>query len=289
MPELRVTALYSYPVKGAAGIAHEVADVGPAGLAGDRSFMVVDPDGVYRTQRADPRLAVIRPGWAEDGAVLTLAAPDTRSIAVPVDRAGARRPVQLFRAQYAGIDQGGAVADWLTAVLGKPSRLVAVPPEHDRATDGHTPGTSGYADSSAVHLFAEESMADLNSRLDVPLPIARFRPNIVVAGAEAFAEDAVRHIAAEEVELGWTKLAVRCAVTLVDPATGRRAGPEPLRTLARYRRVPAGGVVFGTKFAVLRPGRLRVGAVLSASPTSPGAEAPDASASATRAAAGWPG
>jgi uncharacterized protein YcbX len=283
--ELRVTALHSYPVKGAAGIAHEAADIGPAGLVGDRSFMVVDPDGVYRTQRADPRLAVIRPGWA-DGPVLTLAAPDADPIAVPVDRSGPRRRVQLFKAHYTGIDQGDTVADWLTAVLGRPSRLVAVPPEHERATDGHTPGTSGYADSSAVHLLAEESLADLNSRVDVPLPIARFRPNIVVAGAEAFAEDAVRHIATDDIELGWTKLAVRCAVTLVDPATGRRAGPEPLRTLARYRRGPAGGVVFGTKFAVLRPGRLRVGDLLSAAASSPGAAAPAASAPAAPAAAG---
>jgi uncharacterized protein YcbX len=286
VPELRITALHSYPVKGAAGIAHAAADVGPAGLTGDRSFMVVDLDGVYRTQRADPRLAVIRPGWAEDGAVLTLAAPDVSPIAVPVDRAGPRRPVQLFKGHYTGIDQGDEVAGWLTAVLGVPSRLVAVPPEHDRATDGHTPGTSGYADSSAVHLLAEESLADLNARLDAPLPIARFRPNIVVAGAPAFAEDALRRLRIGEVELGWTKIAVRCAVTLVDPATGRRAGPEPLRTLARYRRDPAGGVVFGTKFAVLRPGRLHVGAVVSAAATSPAAAAPAASAPATRAAAG---
>jgi uncharacterized protein YcbX len=178
------------------------------------------------------------------------------------------------------------MAEWLTAVLGRPSRLVIAPPEHDRATDGETPGTSGYADSSAVHLVAEESLADLNSRLDPPLPIARFRPNIVVAGAAAYAEDALRHLRIGDVELGWTKIAVRCAVTLVDPATGRRAGPEPLRTLARYRRDPAGGVVFGTKFAVLRPGRLRVGDPVSAATAFPGAAAPDEPAHAAPAAAG---
>lgn len=286
MLDLRVTALYSYPVKGATGIAHDAADVGPAGLAGDRQFLVTDPGGVFRTQRADPRLAVIRPGWAENGAVLTLAAPYVRPIAVLVDRAGARQPVQLFHHQLMGIDQGDAVAEWLSAVLGRPSRLVVAPPEHDRATDGETPGTSGYADSSAVHLLAEESMADLNSRLDAPLPIARFRPNIVVAGAAAYAEDVLRHLRIGDVELGWTKIAVRCAVTLVDPATGRRAGPEPLRTLARYRRDPAGGVSFGTKFAVLRPGRLRVGDPISAATAFPGAAAPGGPAHAAPAAAG---
>jgi uncharacterized protein YcbX len=286
VPDLRVTALYSYPVKGAAGIAHDAADVGPAGLAGDRQFLVTDPDGVFRTQRADPRLAVIEPGWTENGAVLTLAAPGVGPIRVLVDRTGPRRTVQLFHHEFTGIDQGAAVAAWLTAVLGRPSRLVVAPPEHDRATDGHTPGTSGYADSSAVHLLAEESLADLNSRLDAPLPIARFRPNIVVAGAAAYAEDALRHLWIGDVELGWTKIAVRCAVTLVDPATGRRAGPEPLRTLARYRRDPAGGVAFGTKFAVLRPGRLRVGDPISAATAFPVAAAPGEPAHAAPAAAG---
>ena len=199
---------------------------------------------------------------------------------------GPRQPVQLFHHRLTGIDQGVAVAEWLTAVLGRPSRLVVTPPEHDRATDGHTPGTAGYADSSAVHLLAEESLADLNSRLDAPLPIARFRPNIVVAGAAAYAEDALRHLRIGNVELGWTKIAVRCAVTLVDPATGRRAGPEPLRTLAHYRRDPAGGVVFGTKFAVLRPGRLRVGDPVSAATAFPAAAAPGGPTHAAPAAAG---
>ncbi|MGI5125527.1 MOSC domain-containing protein [Pseudonocardia sp. CA-107938] len=282
---MRVTALYSYTVKGAAGIAHEAADVGPAGLAGDRQFLVTDTDGVYRTQRADPRLALIRPAWADDG-VLALAAPDVEPIAVSVDRAGPRRPIVLFKHHLTGIDQGDAVAEWVSAVLGRPSRLVAAPPEHDRVTDGAIPGTAGYADSSAVHLIAEESLADLNARLDAPLPMARFRPNIVVAGAPAYAEDALRRLRVGDVELGWTKLAARCAVTLVDPATGRRAGPEPLRAFARYRRDPTGGVVFGTKFAVLRSGRVRVGDPVSGAAASPATAAPAASPPATPAAAG---
>ncbi|NSC25020.1 MOSC domain-containing protein, partial [Streptomyces albus subsp. chlorinus] len=131
--------------------------------------------------------------------------------------------------------------------------------------DGATPGTSRYADSSAVHLLTRTTLDDFNARLaergSAPLPMARFRPNIVVDGWDGrpYAEDRVRRLRLGEVELGYTKLAVRCAVTLVDQRTGTKAGPEPLRTLAGYRRAEGGGVVFGSKFSVVRPGALAVG------------------------------
>lgn len=263
---MRVVALHCYPVKGCAPVTASAARIEPAGITGDRSFMVTDPDGVFRTQRADPLLATIRPAFRADGAVLALAAPGTGPHTVAVDVEGPRRAVDLFGNPFTGIDQGDAVAAWLTGVLGRPSRLVRAPPEHERATDGRPPGTSGYADSSAVHLMSTASLAALNRRVDgPPLPIARFRPNIVVDGCPAHAEDALRRVVIGTVELGYTKLAVRCAVTLVDQDEGRRAGPEPLRTLARYRRADTGGVVLGVKFAVVRPGCLAVGdEVLSA-------------------------
>jgi hypothetical protein len=87
----------------------------------------------------------------------------------------------------------------------------------------------------------------------------RFRPNIVIGGWDApHTEDRVRRITIADTELGYTKLAIRCAVTTVDQQTATRAGPEPLRTLAAYRRA-LDGVAFGTKYAVLRPGKLSVG------------------------------
>lgn len=277
---VRVVALHTYPIKGCAGIPLADALLTPAGLAHDRTFMVVDERGVFRSQRRDPLLATIRPEI--DGADLRLHAPGTDAVRVAVDLDGPRRPVEMFGDPYQGIDQGDAVADWLTRALGAPSRLVRVPPEHDRVTDGETPGRAGFADSGALLLTSRTSWAELDRRIAerdaVPaggwkpaelaepagrvstVPMDRFRPNIVVDGwSEPHAEDEARELSVGEVELAYAKQAIRCAVTLVDQETGERGGREPLRTLADYRRVPGKGVAFGVKFSVLRTGRLAVG------------------------------
>ncbi|MGW6718627.1 MOSC domain-containing protein [Streptomyces sp. NPDC054995] len=276
-----VVELITYPVKGCGGTSVDSTHLTPAGLAHDRIFMVVSVDGVYRTQRRDPRLALVRPTVSVDGSRLTLAAAEPEGgqgvLHLDVTTSAPRRDVDLFGATYQGIDQGDDAAAWLTDFLGTPSRLVRVPPEHDRKTDGLTPGTSGYADSSAVHLLSRVSLAHLHTRMAErgapPLAMDRFRPNIVIDShpdgahgeqgqdwaSEPHAEDRIRRATIGAAELGYTKLAVRCAVTLVDQEAGARGGPEPLRTLAGYRRFSAGGVVFGAKFAVVRPGKLSVG------------------------------
>ncbi|MEU4984577.1 MOSC N-terminal beta barrel domain-containing protein [Streptomyces sp. NPDC021969] len=273
-----VVDLIRYPVKGCAGTSMSEALLTPAGLAHDRSFMVISEHGIFRTQRRHPRLALIRPAVSTDGTRLTLDAADDAgrfdTLCLDVTTSAPRRDVDLFGTAYQGIDQGDEAAAWLSDFLGTPSRLVRVPPEHNRIADGLTPGPSGYADSSAVHLLSRASLALLNRRMaerGAPiLPMNRFRPNIVVdsheghdsGGAPAalpHAEDRARRISIGSAELGYAKLAVRCAVTLVDQEAGARRGPEPLRTLASYRRAASGGVVFGAKFSVITPGKLSVG------------------------------
>ncbi|HYH33285.1 MAG TPA: MOSC N-terminal beta barrel domain-containing protein [Pseudonocardia sp.] len=260
----RVVALRTYPVKGCAGTELAAADLTPAGLAHDRTFMVVDEHGTFRTQRGLPRLATIRPDVRAGGAELLLRAPGVEDLRLAVDLDAPRRPVDLFGSPLRGIDQGDEVAAWFSDVLGAASRLVRVPPEHDRATGGETPGTCAYADSGALLITSRASLEELNRRIGErgapPVPMDRFRPNVVVDGwAEPHVEDQARDVRIGDAELGFAKLAVRCAVTLVDQRAGVRAGPEPLRTLAGYRRVTAAGVAFGAKFSVLRPGRPAVG------------------------------
>ncbi|MEU2575424.1 MOSC domain-containing protein [Streptomyces anulatus] len=298
-----VVDLFTYPIKGCAGTPLDSTHLTPAGPAHDRSFMVVSTDGVYRTQRRDPRLALVRPTISADGGRLTLASAERGSggdgirggdgvrgghgvrgrhgvrggedeLHLDVTTSAPRRDVDLFGVTYQGIDQGEEAAAWLSDFLGVPSRLVRVPPEHDRRTDGLTPGTSGYADGSAVHLLSRASLTHLHARMAErgapPLAMDRFRPNIVIDSrpeerhgedwaAAPHAEDRIRRMTIGAADLGYTKLAVRCAVTLVDQEAGARGGPEPLRTLADYRRAPGGGVVFGAKFSVVRPGKLSVG------------------------------
>lgn len=260
----RIVALHTYPIKGCAGTALTNTFLTPAGLAHDRTFMVVDERWVFRSQRRDPLLATIRPEIVDDGRELRLHAPGIDAVRVPVDLDGPRRPVEMFGNPYRAIDQGEAVAGWLTHVLGMPSRLLRVPPEHDRVTDGETPGRAGFADSGALLLTSRASWAELDRRIaergGAAVAMDRFRPNVVVDGwTEPHVEDQVREMSIGDTALAFAKPAIRCAVTLVDQRTGVRVGPEPLRTLADYRRVADKGVAFGVKFSVIRTGRLAVG------------------------------
>lgn len=262
-----VSELVRYPVKGCAGTPLSAATVTTTGITHDREFMLVDPDGVFRSQRRDPAMAVVRPTVTEDGTRLVVAAPDTDPVEVDVVEDGPRVDVSLFGQWFGtGVDQGDAAAKWFSAVLGEQCRLVRVPPDHDRNGSGEHPGKVGFADAHALLLTAQASLVELNRRIAArgahPIPMNRFRPNIVVAGwPDPHTEDRFRLMSIGTVELGYAVRAIRCAVPTVAQETGRRSGPEPTRTLADYRREPdfGGGVSFGVKAAVLGAGEIRIG------------------------------
>ncbi|MGW0553171.1 MOSC domain-containing protein [Streptomyces sp. NPDC002926] len=265
---ITVQNLTYYPVKGCAGTEVGSARVGETGLEHDRTFMVVDAaDGSFRSQRTLPAMAAIRPRIADGGASLRLSADGVESVLLEADPDGERRPVRMFgRAIGQGADQGGAAAEWFSEVLGAKSRLVRVPSDFDRDGWGETPGKVGFADAHAVLVASQASLDGLNARIAergaAPVPMDRFRPNIVLDGcAEPHAEDGMRRLEIGTVRLAYAVRAMRCSVPMVDQLTGLRAGPEPIRTLATYRREPEyeNKVSFGMKAAVLRHGTLSVG------------------------------
>ena len=269
-----IVELASYPVKSCAPTVSGSLTIGPAGPEHDRAFLVTDPDGGFRTQRVLPRLAVIRPAVGGGGAVLTLTAPGVEPCDVPIDLSGPRRPVTLFGDPFTGIDQGDGVADWLATVLGGRYRLMRVPPEHERVTEGAVDGTASYADSAPLMVLSKASLRELNARLaargEPELPVSRFRPNLIVDGwDEPHTEDRLRRFRVGDAELAFAKRCLRCAVVTVDQQTGRKRGPEPLRTLATYRR-DSGGLAFGAKLSVLRGGKVSVGDTLEVDTWGPG-------------------
>ena len=260
-----VSDLLLYPVKGCAGGPLTRARVLPTGVAHDRTFMFVRPsDGVFRSQRSTPKLSVIRPDLAADGEKLTLSAHDVQSLALDVTTDGRRLPVSVHGMwDGEGVDQGDEAAEWASTVAGEPLRLVRIAPDHNRAVD-EWHGTITFTDSTPLHLTSLSSLDDLNARIlekgAEPVPMARFRPNIVIKGWEQpYTEDDIREFSIGTTRLRWVKPDVRCQVTMVDQPTGERAGPEPLRTLADYRREPDGGVSFGIKATVITPGEIEVG------------------------------
>ncbi|MEU8896404.1 MOSC N-terminal beta barrel domain-containing protein [Nocardia sp. NPDC048505] len=266
-----VSELWLYPIKGCAGGALTEAEILPTGVAHDRSFMFVRPDGLFRSQRSTPRLSVIRPELAGDGAKLTLSAPayDGHVLAVRPD--GPRLRVNVHNVwEGDGVDQGDEIAAWASDLLDEDVRLVRVAPDHRRAVDDWH-GAITFTDSTPLHLTSVASLDDLNARIveqgAEPVPMERFRPNIVLTGwSDPYREDDLRDFTLGSTRLRWVKPDVRCQVTTVDQPTGKRSGPEPLRTLARYRRDPGGGVTFGIKVAVAAPGVIAVGDELTAQP-----------------------
>lgn len=262
--EVTVKSVIGYPVKGCAGVPVPRVHVAATGVTHDRTFMVVDADGEMVSQRTRPAMAVVRPSVRDGGARLELSAPGTDDLALDVRQDGPRREVSVFAWDGEGVDQGDEAATWFSDLLGEPCRLVRVTPEHDRATSGQTEGRTGFADGHALLVTSLSSLDHLNTRImergAAAVPMNRFRPNVVVSGwDEPHTEDRVRFAALGGVEMGFAKVCVRCTVPMVDQETGSRDGPEPIRTLADYRREPDGGVSFGMKAAVLHPGEIAVG------------------------------
>ncbi|MFZ5556611.1 MAG: MOSC domain-containing protein [Pseudomonadota bacterium] len=263
MPTIR--ALNIYPIKSCAGVALEEARVTPTGLARDRHWLVVDEQGAFLTQRVLPRMALVRP---ELGAqTLRVSAPGMGPLSLPLDGAGARLDVAIWRDTCSAIDQGEIAAAWFSDFLDRGVRLVRFDGVRPRLSDPRWAGDSGatteFADGYAVLVASEASLAELNARLPAPLPMNRFRPNIVIDGVEAFEEDYVGTLSVGGAELRLVKPCTRCVVTTTDQATAQRAADnEPLTTLATYRRrEDMDGVCFAMNAIVTRVGErpVRIG------------------------------
>jgi uncharacterized protein YcbX len=262
---ISVASLHVYPVKSCRGIEQPTAVVTDAGLEHDREWMVVGAEGRFLTQREAPRLALIDTG-IDDGA-LRLGAAGHGALEVPLALEGAPREVVVWRHRCVAHDQGDAPARWLSGFLGRPVRLVRFDPAHRRLSDreftGSTKGYSSFADGYALLVVSRASLADLNSRLPAPLPMNRFRPNVVLDGLGAYGEDAVHELCAGPVSLRIVKPCIRCTIPTTDQETAERdPAEEPLHTLRGYRwNERLRGVAFGQNAIVVQgsANALRVG------------------------------
>ena len=230
--------LNSYPLKSGGGTPLHSAELTPRGLPFDREFMLVTPEGRFLSQRDLARMALLRPSC--DGEILTVNAPDAAPLVVKADRDGEVRDVVVQRTECQGVDQGDEAADWFSSLLGQDCRLVRFTGHRSTSRGG---GEAMFADGYPLLLISAESLADLNARLDEPLPMNRFRPSLVVEGLGAFGEDAVRLLRVGGTVIEVVKPCSRCVITTTDQETAER-GREPLRTLAAYRNRDR-GIQFG--------------------------------------------
>lgn len=269
---MHISGLYVYPLKGAAGIALDAAELDDFGIRHDRRWMVVDADGSFITARRQPRLARVRTEVDDDALVLHVPGSDPlRCGDAEGDGADAgegrdagggagRVRVRVWDDEVDAVDAGDAAAARLTAWLGIRARLVRMPRSTVRqvALEYARPGDRvGFADAFPLLIIGQASLDELNRRLDEPVPMLRFRPNVVVAGARPHEEDEWTRIRAGAVECDVVKGCARCVVTTLDPATGV-AGREPLRTLGAYRKRD-GHVWFGQNAIHRGRGTIRIG------------------------------
>jgi uncharacterized protein YcbX len=256
---VRLAGLIIHPVKGARGIPLENSEVDEFGLRYDRRWMVVNPSGQFLSQRTHPRLALVLPSI--EGELLRVTAPGMPPLELglhPPETVRSR--VVIWRDMCDASWQGEAAAGWFSEFLGAHCSLVHMPEGGDRLADPAyaEPGTRvSFADGFPFLLTSEASLDDLNRRLAEPLPMERFRPNLVLAGARPYEEDEWGEIQIGEIPMRVVKPCGRCVVTTTDQRTAER-GAEPLRTLATYRK-RNGQVEFGQNVVHHRPGQLRVG------------------------------
>jgi len=233
-----IGGLFIYPVKSAAGIPCETALLDTYGLKHDREWMIVDENGRFITQREEGRLALLR--TALDATSLRLSNPQGPGPVIALDHEGQRVSVQVWGSRCDAFDAGDEVAGFLSGWWGRTVRMVRFDLSSRRLSNPEwTAGrevTTLFTDGYPLLVLSRASIDDLAARVGRALPVERFRPNLLLEGVGAYAEDDATVLTAGAVRLQLTKACIRCVITTIDQATGARAADEePIATLKRYR------------------------------------------------------
>jgi len=248
-----VTGLFVYPLKSARGIACPRVRLASTGFEADRQWMLVNVHGVFLSQRTHPQLACIVPEL--DAGELVLHAPGLPPLRLPRSFRYERLSVRVHQDRCVGLDEGADAAEWASRVAGEAVRLVRVPAHSERRANptlaGIAPAPMGFADGFPVLVCNAASLADLNTRLPAGIPMERFRPNVVLEGLPAWAEDRIDTLTLGEVTLRLVKPCTRCTIPSIDQRTGRPSiDPTPALHRFRYDKLLR-GVKFGENAVIV--------------------------------------
>ena len=283
---MQISEVNIYPIKSLKGISLDDSLVEKRGLRFDRRWMLTDRDGIFFTQRETPKMAAIAVRVDSGQLIVESESAGILNIPFEPDR-GSRQNVTVWQSDVAGVVYNGEVSEWFSDVLGRSCQLVLMPEKSERhVSEKFDRGGDivSFADGYPVLLIGEGSLANVNERLHdiyrdeeygekLPLPMNRFRPNLVVRGSDPFEEDNWSKIRVGEAIFWVVKPCARCVMTTVDQARGEFDGKEPLKTIASFRMAKdvfpdtfealgqtANAVLFGENLIPDNPGTtIRVG------------------------------
>ncbi|MDD5114397.1 MAG: MOSC domain-containing protein [Methylobacter sp.] len=237
MTPITLTQIHIYPVKSLTGIQVNSWPVTEKGLLFDRRWMLVDSNQQFLSQRRLPRMTLIKTELTENH--LILSAPDMGELQLPLQPSGGEIiNSTIWHDQCPARSVSEEADQWLRDFLGVDCRLVYQPDDLIRPVNPDYAKTSdqvSFADGFPFLIISEQSLAALNQEMQLDLQMIRFRPNLVVAGCDSYAEDYWREISVGEIDFRLTKPCARCPVPTIDPSTGEY-GKEPLTTLNRTRK-----------------------------------------------------
>ncbi|MCH6234665.1 MOSC domain-containing protein [Cognataquiflexum rubidum] len=253
--------IYIYPIKSLGGIRLEESILEERGLKFDRRWMLVDKEGMFLTQRTFPEMALLQVEVGDSGLLVYHKNDHSHRILVPFQpQTNYFLSVTIWDDVVIGQKVDQQVSKWFSETLDRECDLVIMPESTERKLSPKYAVNSesvGFADAMPYLLIGQTSLDELNGRLEVPVPMDRFRPNLVFAGGNPFEDDTWDKVQVGEAVFKITKPCARCVMTTVNQVTAEKS-KEPLKTLATYRTFDH-KVMFGQNMLLLSGDKIKVG------------------------------
>jgi uncharacterized protein len=259
---LRISELYIYPVKSLGGIAVSAAQLTDRGFQYDRRWMLVDEQNQFLTQRQYPQMALLQTGITTNGIEVYHKNNPVERISIPLAAdENEKYTVKIWDDWCEALTISKQINEWFSDMLQAPCRLVFMPDDALRKVDMryavHSTDITNFSDGYPLLVISQASLDDLNRRLESPLPMDRFRPNIVITGANPYEEDEMEEFIIGDMHFYGVKLCSRCMITTINQQSIVK-GKEPLKTLATYRMMN-NNIYFGQNILYNKTGIVKTG------------------------------
>jgi uncharacterized protein YcbX len=257
---LALSEIYIYPVKSLGGISVDSVIVEGRGLKYDRRYLLIDENNVFMTQRDYPQLALLKLSFRENG-FNVLNTQNNSYTFIPFESDSKENiSVTIWDDVCSAVRVSKELDDWFSTAINKKCSLVYMPDDEKRIVEKkyiNDEHIVSFADAYPFLIIGQSSLDDLNTRLDKPIPMNRFRTNFVFTGGKPYEEDNWKDFKIGELSFKAVKPCARCVITTTNQDTAERSN-EPLKTLSEYRKIN-NKVMFGMNLVCRQTGSITVG------------------------------